>query len=209
MSNRSSIDPNANNSSISEIPNANNLIISRGSATSFPIPLHPNQNDRMVPRPMNASHRDTTDVVGNSKLTYDSLKLTNETNVNYSSNLHNLDFRNQEYHWTKYCNLKTDSSSKESNTSIDNVKTSKENSISTKSDDSTSKETSLVSTNNNQIVPYECISQNLNVPMDDYMITFKMKNPDLNRQFDNCIDFNNTSPSDIVLLKQYVYADFK
>ena len=45
------------------------------------------------------------------------------------------------------------------------------------------------------------------VPMGN---TFKMRNPDLNLQIDNCIDFNNTSPSDIVLLKQNVLcADFK
>ena len=82
-------------------------------------------------------------------------------------------------------------------------------SISTKSDDPTTKETSLVSTYNNQIVPYECIVQNHNVPTDNYMMTFQMKNPNLNHQIDNCINFNNTSPSDIVLLKQYICVDFK
>ena len=147
------IDPNANNSFISETPNANNSIISRGSATSFPIPFDPDQNDQMISLPMNASHIDTTNVVYNFKLTYDSLKLTNETNVNYLRNSHNLYFSNQECHWTKYCNLKTDSSSKVTNTNIDNVKTSEESSISTKNDDTTTKETSLVSTNNNHIVP--------------------------------------------------------
>ena len=152
----------------------------------------------MIPLPMNASHICTTDIVNDFKLTYDSLKLTNGTNVNYSSNLQNLDFSNQEYHWTKYCNLKTDSSSKESNTSIDNVKTIKENSISAKSDDSTTKETSC--TNNNQIVPYECIIaqeentivQNHYVPKDNHITSFQMRNPDVNYKIDKCIDFYNT-----------------
>ena len=193
-------------------PNANNLIISRGSASTYPIVLDPNQNEQIITLPLNASHTDTSDVVNNTKLTYDSLKLTNDTNVNYSCNSHHLEFSNQEYPWTKYCNMETDSSSKESYSSIDNIKINEEASVSTKSDDSTSKETSLalVSTNQNQIVPHDrSTPQNTIVAMDNPMLTFKMKNPDLNRQIDNCINFNNTSPSDIALLKQYVCKDFE
>ena len=212
--------PNVNNSFINgasaisfpTTSNANNSIISRGSASTYPIVLDPNQNDQMITLPLNASPTDTSDVVNSNKLTYDSLKLTNDTNVNYSCNSHHLEFSNQEYPWTKYCNMETDSSSKESYSSIDNIKINEEASVSTKSDDSTSKETSLalVSTNQNQIVPHDRSKpQNTMVAMDNPMLTYQMKNPDLNRQIDNCINFNTTSLSDIALLKQYLCNDFK